>query len=60
MFFAAGYVFFLAPNQTPTIDAFTVQKLVGLKQEDPFQVACSMCVCVCVCACACACACACV
>jgi hypothetical protein len=24
-----GYVFVLAPNQTPTIDAFTVQKLVG-------------------------------
>jgi hypothetical protein len=24
-----GYVFFLAPNQTPTIDAFVVQKLVG-------------------------------
>ena len=33
-----GYVFFLAPNQTPTIDAFIVQKLVGLKQEDPYQV----------------------
>lgn len=24
-----GYVFVLAPNQTPTIDAFVVQKLVG-------------------------------
>jgi hypothetical protein len=33
-----GYVFFLAPNQTPTIDMFIVQKLVGLKQEDPYQV----------------------
>lgn len=33
-----GYVFLLAPNQTPTIDAFVVQKLVGLKSEDPFQV----------------------
>ncbi|KAI8473704.1 MAG: hypothetical protein J3K34DRAFT_457213 [Monoraphidium minutum] len=33
-----GYVFVLAPNQTPTIDAFVVQKLVGLKQEDPFVV----------------------
>lgn len=33
-----GYVCVLAPNQTPTIDAFVVQKLVGLKAEDPFQV----------------------
>ncbi|WIA28357.1 hypothetical protein OEZ86_010904 [Tetradesmus obliquus] len=33
-----GYVFFLAPNQTPTIDSFVVQKLVGLKAEDPFVV----------------------
>ncbi|KIZ07603.1 hypothetical protein MNEG_0350 [Monoraphidium neglectum] len=33
-----GYVFVLAPNQTPTIDAFTVEKLVGLKPDDPFQV----------------------
>jgi hypothetical protein len=24
-----GYVFFLAPNQTPNIDSFVVQKLVG-------------------------------
>lgn len=24
-----GYVFFLAPNQTPGIDSFVVQKLVG-------------------------------
>jgi hypothetical protein len=31
-------VFVLAPNQTPTIDAFTVEKLVGLKPDDPFQV----------------------
>ncbi|KAF8072514.1 hypothetical protein HT031_000174 [Scenedesmus sp. PABB004] len=33
-----AYVFVLAPNQTPTIDAFVVQKLVGLKADDPFQV----------------------
>lgn len=24
-----GYVFFLAPNQTPSIDSFVVQKLCG-------------------------------
>jgi hypothetical protein len=24
-----GYVFFLAPNQTPAIDSFVVQKLCG-------------------------------
>lgn len=24
-----GYVFFLSPNQTPSIDSFVVQKLVG-------------------------------
>ena len=34
----AGYVFFLAPNQTPSIDAFVVQKLIGQKPDDPFQV----------------------
>eukprot|EP00879_Flechtneria_rotunda_P013154 GHRR01013739.1.p1 GENE.GHRR01013739.1~~GHRR01013739.1.p1 ORF type:complete len:299 (+),score=83.87 GHRR01013739.1:227-1123(+) len=32
------YVFFLAPNQTPSIDSFIVQKLVGLKVDDPFHV----------------------
>jgi hypothetical protein len=35
---AAGYIFVLSPNQTPTIDAFIIQKLVGLKAEDPYQV----------------------
>jgi len=34
----AGYIFILAPNQTPTIDAFIVKKLVGLRPEDPYQV----------------------